>query len=146
MCGFASIVSLAGESIHVEQLKKMSHVISHRGPNSDGVSINDHVGMAFRRLSIQDLSDAGSQPMKSIDERYTIVFNGEIYNYIELREELIKLGFRFRSKSDTEVLLNAYIKCKYQLYRNFCKHCDISERRSHTRQDCYSNGADGRLS
>ncbi len=109
MCGFASIVSLTGENINSEQLKKMSHVIRHRGPNSDGIYIKDRVGFAFRRLSIQDLSDAGSQPMQTPDQRYAIVFNGEIYNYIELREELIKLGFQFRSKSDTEVLLNAYI-------------------------------------
>ena len=109
MCGFASIVSLTGEKINSEQLKRMSHVIRHRGPNSDGVYIKDAVGFAFRRLSIQDLSDAGSQPMQTPDQRYAIVFNGEIYNYIELREELIKLGFQFRSKSDTEVLLNAYI-------------------------------------
>ena len=109
MCGFASIVSLAGEKINSEQLRRMSHVIRHRGPNSDGVYIKDAVGFAFRRLSIQDLSDAGSQPMQTSDQRYAIVFNGEIYNYIELREELIKLGFQFRSKSDTEVLLNAYI-------------------------------------
>jgi len=109
MCGFASIVSLTGENINSEQLKKMSHVIRHRGPNSDGIYIKDAVGLAFRRLSIQDLSDAGSQPMQTPDQRYAIVFNGEIYNYIELREELIKLGFQFRSKSDTEVLLNAYI-------------------------------------
>ncbi len=109
MCGFASILSLTGEQINSEQLKRMSHVIRHRGPNSDGIYIKDSVGFAFRRLSIQDLSDAGSQPMQSPDQRYAIVFNGEIYNYIELREELIKLGFQFRSKSDTEVLLNAYI-------------------------------------
>ena len=109
MCGFASILSLTGDTINSEQLKRMSHVIRHRGPNSDGVYIKDSIGFAFRRLSIQDLSDAGSQPMQSIDQRYAVVFNGEIYNYIELREELIKLGFEFRSKSDTEVLLNAYI-------------------------------------
>ncbi len=71
--------------------------------------IDDSVGFAFRRLSIQDLSDAGSQPMKSLNQRYIIVFNGEIYNYVELRKELEKLGFQFRSGSDTEVLLNAFI-------------------------------------
>jgi len=109
MCGFASIIALHGGKVNVSHLKNMSRVIRHRGPNSDGIYIDDSVGLAFRRLSIQDLSKAGSQPMKSSDNRYVVVFNGEIYNYIELREELIKIGFQFHSGSDTEVLLNAFI-------------------------------------
>jgi asparagine synthase (glutamine-hydrolysing) len=86
----------------------MTDLIAHRGPDDSGYFVEGHVGLGFRRLSILDLAPSGHQPMASDDERHVIVFNGEIYNYIELRRELIALGHRFRSSGDTEVLLASY--------------------------------------
>ena len=108
MCGIAAIVSVNGAPASRLQLARMASVMRHRGPDSGGFWIHDWVGFAFRRLSIQDLSAAGNQPMTSIDGRYTIIFNGEIYNFIEIRERLQGLGYSFRSSGDTEVLLNAF--------------------------------------
>ena len=86
----------------------MSRVIAHRGPDAEGEYFGEWAGFGFRRLSILDLSSAGHQPMVSSDGQVAIVFNGEIYNYIELKGELEQRGHRFRSSGDTEVLLNAY--------------------------------------
>ena len=86
----------------------MGRTLHHRGPDDDGLYVAGNVGLAFRRLSILDLSPSGHQPFTSDSGRLTIVFNGEIYNYIELREELRALGHVFRSSGDTEVLLHAY--------------------------------------
>jgi asparagine synthase (glutamine-hydrolysing) len=110
MCGIAGILTKGG--VLYDDLKRMSDSIKHRGPDGEGLWINGNTtaGLAHRRLSIIDLSDAGSQPMFSLDKRYTIIFNGEIYNYLELRDTLIKEGFFFHSDSDTEVLLNLYIQ------------------------------------
>ncbi|HKU53570.1 MAG TPA: asparagine synthetase B, partial [Nitrospira sp.] len=86
----------------------MTQSLVHRGPDDSGHYIDGSVGLGFRRLSILDLSPAGHQPMISDDGRFMIVFNGEIFNYVELRYELTAAGYRFRSSGDTEVLLNAY--------------------------------------
>ncbi len=86
----------------------MAAAIAHRGPDSDGFFESERVAFGFRRLAILDLSAAGNQPMSTDDAELTIVFNGEIYNFVELRSELEALGHRFRSKSDTEVLLHSY--------------------------------------
>lgn len=83
--------------------------IKHRGPDDEGLLIDENVGLGFVRLSIIDLSQAGHQPKSSADGRYSVIFNGEIYNYIELREELSKEGIKFTTQTDTEILLNAYI-------------------------------------
>ncbi len=109
MCGIAGIVS--NSKIEISLLKKMTDVIAHRGPDGEGHWLNSEqtVGFGHRRLSIIDLSDAGHQPMHYLD-RYTITFNGEIYNYIELKENLHKEGFTFISDTDTEVLLALYSK------------------------------------
>ena len=87
----------------------MSETLRHRGPDGDGVWINaeKNVGLVHRRLAIIDLSDAAAQPMH-YNERYTIVYNGEIYNYIELRKNLEKQGYHFKTQSDTEVILASY--------------------------------------
>lgn len=108
MCGIAGIYSIH-PNIQKEQVKKMTDVLQHRGPDAEGqwVSENSRVALGHRRLSIIDTSDLGKQPMHYLD-RYTIVFNGEIYNYIELQQNLLAHGYRFRSKSDTEVLLALY--------------------------------------
>jgi asparagine synthase (glutamine-hydrolysing) len=107
MCGIAGIVNFNKSNVDLNALKKMTHLLKHRGPNAEGFFTMDNVGLGHTRLSIQDLSELGSQPMHYID-RYTLVFNGEIYNFIELREQLMKLGHPFKSKSDTEVLVAAY--------------------------------------
>ncbi|MEO6070245.1 MAG: asparagine synthase (glutamine-hydrolyzing) [Chitinophagaceae bacterium] len=109
MCGIAGIVSRS--VVHYNDLKKMTDSIIHRGPDGEGQWINKEamVGLGHRRLSIIDLSNGGAQPMHSEDGRYTITFNGEIYNYIELREQLLKKGYQFNSHSDTEVLLKLFI-------------------------------------
>lgn len=85
-------------------------IMKHRGPDDEGVFLEENVGLGFVRLSIIDLSPAGHQPMSSHDERYVIVYNGEIYNYIELRNDLKSLGHSFKTNSDTEVLLASYIE------------------------------------
>ena len=112
MCGIAGVIetSSANSTISLDLLKSMSDVIVHRGPDSDGqwVSENRHCGLSFRRLAIIDLSPLGNQPMHSNDGRYTIVFNGEIYNHQEIRNELQKLGYKYKSGTDTETILNGY--------------------------------------
>jgi len=109
MCGIAGIISPDSSLISANRLKKMTEVISHRGPDGEGFWINDNgnTGFAHRRLSIIDLSEAAAQPMH-YHNRYTIIYNGEIYNYIELKEILKDKGYLFRTQSDTEVLLAAY--------------------------------------
>lgn len=116
MCGFAGFLSFRdiGEfSDATELLKVMGEAIAHRGPDSDGFWIdrNAGVGMVHRRLSIVDLSEAGHQPMISLDERYILVFNGEIYNNISLRNELERAGYcgGWRGHSDTETLLAGFV-------------------------------------
>ena len=88
----------------------MTDAISHRGPNGEGQWVEGNIGIGHRRLSIIDLSSAGNQPMLSSNKRYVLSYNGEIYNYKEIREELKSLGFIFKSNSDTEVVLNSLIQ------------------------------------
>ncbi len=109
MCGIAGIVSLK-DKVELHQLKKMTDAIAHRGPDGEGQWVNNsgQAGLGHRRLSIIDLSQGASQPMHSADGRYSIVFNGEIYNYIELKQQLEKEGCVFKTRSDTEVLLKLY--------------------------------------
>lgn len=110
MCGIAGIINFNNTSINKEVLKKMTDVIQHRGPDGEGHWFNslETVGFGHRRLSIIDLSENGAQPMHFLNYRYTITFNGEIYNYIELRQSLIKKGYVFNTHSDTEVVLASY--------------------------------------
>jgi len=120
MCGIAGIISKNTSSINEGILKKMTDAIAHRGPDGEGFWINKNncVGFGHRRLSIIDLTNAGAQPMHYHD-RYTIIHNGEIYNYIELKEQLSKLGYTFQSQSDTEVILAAYDKYKEACLQHF---------------------------
>ena len=111
MCGIAGVFSLNPSlKPSVERVKLMTDAIAHRGPDGEGVwvSDNDAIVLGHRRLSIIDLSVEANQPMISEDKRFTIVFNGEIYNYKELRERLIEEGASFRTSSDTEVLLRLF--------------------------------------
>lgn len=109
MCGIAGIIDFNNNKVSRERIELMVHKMNHRGPDDHGVYLNNNIGLGFVRLSIIDLSAAGHQPMLSSDERYVIVFNGEIFNYLELRKELEIVGFTFNTNTDTEVLLNAYI-------------------------------------
>lgn len=113
MCGINGILYLKNKpSDEFIKLKigTMNDLIKHRGPDSEGVYIKRNMALGFRRLSIIDLSTNANQPMLSSDESVVMVFNGEIYNYIELFEELRCKGYRFKSKSDTEVLINSYLE------------------------------------
>lgn len=107
MCGLAGLIRSNGQPVMVETLKEMGDAIAHRGPDGKGYWASGSVGLAHRRLSIIDLSDAASQPMVSSDGSSVLAYNGEIYNYRELRVELEECGYQFRSASDTEVVLNA---------------------------------------
>jgi len=109
LCGLAGIYRQEGiSSDDVEVVKQMSELLKHRGPDDQGLYFDDCCALGHRRLSIIDLSKDGRQPFVSEDNRYHLIYNGEIYNYIELREELKQLGWQFRTKTDTEVLLKAY--------------------------------------
>ncbi|MEY2764990.1 MAG: hypothetical protein RLZZ205_1414, partial [Bacteroidota bacterium] len=110
MCGIAGILSPC-KPVLESSIQKMTDAIIHRGPDGAGFWINENkdVGLGHRRLSIIDLSNAGHQPMHYLN-RYTISFNGEIYNYLELRQQLLSFGYKFSSQSDTEVILAAYDK------------------------------------
>ncbi len=108
MCGLTAIIDLRGGVPLRQCISRMTDTLVHRGPDDDGYLVEENIALGFRRLSILDLDQTGHQPMTSLDGQMTIVFNGEIYNYIELRQQLESRGYRFRSTGDTEVLLNAY--------------------------------------
>lgn len=105
MCGIAGVVDLKGGPASPQLVKAMTDSISHRGPDGEGQWIQGNVGIGHRRLSIIDLSPAGQQPMVSHGDRYVLSYNGEIYNYKELRASLQDLGYQFRSGTDSEVVL-----------------------------------------
>lgn len=107
MCGISGIISKYKNAIDESQLKVMNDSIIHRGPDAEGYYFYKNIGFGHRRLSILDLSEQGAQPMH-YSNGYVITYNGEIYNYIELREELKTLGYKFESETDTEVLLASY--------------------------------------
>lgn len=107
MCGVAGILNLDQRPVSSHVLRAMTTAIAHRGPDGEGQWIDGAIGLGHRRLAIIDLSPTGEQPMHTADGRFVISYNGEIYNYRELRAELESQGHRFRSTSDTEVLLQA---------------------------------------
>jgi asparagine synthase (glutamine-hydrolysing) len=110
MCGIAGIISQEKSLISKDALQKMGNSLAHRGPDGETcwISISGHAGFAHRRLSVIDLSPAGAQPMHYANGRYTIVYNGEIYNYMELKAALRHKGYSFKNESDTEVILAMY--------------------------------------
>lgn len=107
MCGITGLIHLDGASVSPAVLKKMTDAIAHRGPDGEGQWIEGNVGLGHRRLAIIDLSPAGHQPMISADHRFVLTYNGEVYNFLELRGELEAAGHWFRSRTDSEVVLNA---------------------------------------
>jgi asparagine synthase (glutamine-hydrolysing) len=108
MCGIAGQYCLDGRAPDTTLLAAMSERLTHRGPDGEGTRICGSTGLVHRRLAIIDLTDEGLQPMTNEDGTLWLVFNGEIYNYVELREELVNAGHHFHSHSDTEVILHAY--------------------------------------
>lgn len=109
MCGFAGVIDFSSP-VDVNRVKQMSASLAHRGPDDDGLLVETVAGLAARRLAIIDLSPAGHQPFTDDSGRHHLLFNGEIYNYKELRAELEKRRHCFRSQTDTEVVLNAYLE------------------------------------
>ena len=108
MCGIAGYCNLNGEPVSAGLLKRMTDIIAHRGPDGEGQYTDGPVGLGHRRLAIIDLSPAGQQPMSNETGDVVITYNGEIYNFQELRLELEALGYRFHSRTDTEVVVHAY--------------------------------------
>lgn len=107
MCGIAGIFGRRGDAVHFEEVQAMCNVIIHRGPNDEGYFIDDSIGLGMRRLSVIDL-DTGQQPVSNESGTIQLVLNGEIYNYRELRRELLDKGHQFSSNSDTEVIAHLY--------------------------------------
>ena len=116
MCGINGVISLKNqdpvnwESNLKPTIEIMNNRIAHRGPDSDGIYIKEPIAFGFRRLSIIDLNDAANQPMFSNNNDVVMIFNGEIYNYLELKERLIQKGYKFKTSSDTEVIINSYLE------------------------------------
>ena len=108
MCGIAGILHLDGAPASITLLRGMTNAIAHRGPDGEGHHVDGPLGLGHRRLAIIDLSAAGHQPMATSDGRYLLTYNGEIYNFQELRTQLESLGWQFRSRTDSEVLLYGY--------------------------------------
>lgn len=114
MCGFIGCVHEKAQEfrdVQKQQFKNMNDIITHRGPDDDGYYYDEHIQFGFRRLSIIDI-ESGHQPLTYENERYWIIFNGEIYNYVELREELLNEGLSFNTSSDTEVIIALYSHLK----------------------------------
>jgi len=114
MCGIAGILHLDGQPTAPVLLKRMTDSIAHRGPDGEGHYVAGPLGLGHRRLAILDLSPAGRQPMRSPEGRFIISYNGEVYNYRELRVELEALGHGFHSQTDSEVVLHAFIEWSEQ--------------------------------
>ncbi len=108
MCGIAGIFNYRKDPVSEDVLKKMTRIVKHRGPDDEGFWTDGFIGLGHRRLSIMDLTSAAHQPMVSDDGRYVIIYNGEVYNFRELKKHLESQGNLFHSASDTEVVLNAW--------------------------------------
>src|ERR1043166_889611 len=108
MCGICGVLRLDGQPVPANTIAKMSATIQHRGPDGDGVWAEGPIGLGHRRLAIIDLTPAGHQPMSNEDGDLLIVYNGELYNYQNLRVELEAAGHRFHSRTDTETVIHAY--------------------------------------
>ena len=108
MCGISGIYHFDKEkTVDIKQLKRMTEILRHRGPDGEGIYVKQNIGLGHRRLSIIDLS-TGDQPMFNEDKSIALVLNGEIYNYLELKSELSSFGHHFITSSDTEVVIKSY--------------------------------------
>jgi len=109
VCGISGIINRYQKKVPKKEIENINSLIAHRGPDDEGFYFGENFAFGHRRLSILDLSSDGHQPMHYLD-RYTITYNGEIYNYLELKEELLSFGYKFHSETDTEVILASYDK------------------------------------
>ncbi|TKR56511.1 asparagine synthase (glutamine-hydrolyzing) [Allopusillimonas ginsengisoli] len=120
MCGIAGYISKIDALVDAVVIEKMTAAIQHRGPDDQGLLVEANVALGHRRLAIIDLSPGGHQPMRyAMDARYSIVFNGEIYNYLELKDHLAGKGYSFTTDSDTEVIMAAYLQWGKECVRRF---------------------------
>ena len=119
MCGIAGVWHRDGEPVDPARLLAMTDTLEHRGRDDQGTWIHGGIGFGHRRLSIIDLSPAGHQPMHAPDHGLSLVFNGEIHNYLELRDELVSLGHAFHTGTDTEVVLIAYAQWGMECFERF---------------------------
>ncbi|MEL6823780.1 MAG: asparagine synthase (glutamine-hydrolyzing), partial [Calditrichota bacterium] len=108
MCGITGIFNVSGKPVSINTLREMTDVVAHRGPDGSGFWTESFIGFGHRRLAIIDLSPSGHQPMQTDDGNFVITYNGEVYNYQNLRIELETKGHRFRSETDTEIVLKAF--------------------------------------
>jgi len=108
MCGIAGIYNFSRKPVFKSQIKKMTDIMVHRGPDDEGIYLDKNLGLGHRRLAIIDLTKTGHQPMSNEKRDIWISYNGKIYNFLDLRKKLEKLGHRFKSKTDTEVILHSY--------------------------------------
>jgi asparagine synthase (glutamine-hydrolysing) len=107
MCGITGIANSSGQSVDPAVIHRMTAAVRHRGPDDTNRYVSGNVGFGHARLSIIDV-EGGAQPMANADHTLVITFNGEIFNYCEIREELVTRGHRFKTRSDTEVILHSY--------------------------------------
>ena len=107
MCGISGIARITNRETWVDKVRTINRLIAHRGPDAEGIWSNTFCVLGHRRLSIIDTSEAGNQPFHSTDKKLVVVFNGEIYNYLELKKEL-EATHTFTTQTDTEVIIAAY--------------------------------------
>ena len=119
MCGIAGQINLNNKPVSSDILKGMTDAIAHRGPDGEGHWIEENIGLGHRRLAIIDTSSAGDQPMISADHRFVLTYNGEVYNFQELRTELKSKGYHFKSQTDSEVVLSALVEWKEEALLKF---------------------------
>ena len=119
MCGIAGYLQFDGDAASPVVLSRMGEAIAHRGPDGEGIFVDGPLGLAHRRLAIIDTSPAGHQPMATEDGRYVISYNGEVFNFQELRIELEALGWGFRSRTDTEVVLKSFAQWETGCFERF---------------------------
>jgi len=119
MCGIVAQIKKNSEAPDEGLIRAMAEDIHHRGPDDDGFYFGEWFGLGFKRLSILDLSQHGHQPMFDDEQRFLIVFNGELYNHKQLRDDLVARGYTFRSTSDTEVVLKSYVEWERECLQRF---------------------------
>ena len=124
MCGIAGIFDRSGTPPERTLLVRMTEALAHRGPDGEGYFVHEAAALGHRRLSIIDV-EGGAQPMGNEDGSIQVVFNGEIYNFVELREELVELGHAFRTRSDTEVIVHAYEQWGERLVHRLERHVRV---------------------
>tara|TARA_B100001123_G_scaffold445941_1_gene598859 strand:+ start:2666 stop:4549 length:1884 start_codon:yes stop_codon:yes gene_type:complete len=119
MCGITGLIHLDNSPVSRPVVKGMTDSLIHRGPDDEGLWVEKNVGIGHRRLSVVDLSFAGRQPMVSANDRFVLSYNGEVYNFQEIRKELESKGHEFRSQTDSEVVLNALVEWKTKALTRF---------------------------